>query len=145
MNLATAGVHASIDWDNIMSEKDYGSMKAHAVTIAANDLMVKELSTRFPNIDTFGLNPGMVTTDIRKPVLPKGVFAVLETFVSWLGRSSETYGLTLVQIAASPDLEGKSGALFNPKGEAIQFSPFAQQPGVSSKMWEISKKLAKLE
>lgn len=111
--------------DDLNAEKSYSAMPAHMNTVAGNEMLVLDAAKRYPHTTVFGLNPGIMKSNIRDNLFGKGTFKsrVVEWIIGLLTPSTETYAERLAPLLVSPDLEGHSGAMFNRKGFAILPSP----------------------
>ncbi|NGZ08005.1 MAG: SDR family NAD(P)-dependent oxidoreductase [Nitrospira sp. LK70] len=111
--------------DDLNAEKYYGAIHVYMNTVAGNEMLVLDVAIRYPNATSFGLNPGLIKTNIRKTFL--GVDTLKSRFTEWiiglLNPSAETYAERLRPLLVSPDLELHSGALFDRKGSVILPSP----------------------
>jgi hypothetical protein len=54
--------------------RSYQSMPVHMNTVAGNEILVIDSAKRYPNAEFFGLNPGLVRTNIRSNILGAGTF-----------------------------------------------------------------------
>ena len=108
--------------DDLNAEKSYSALPAHMNTVAGNEMLVLEAVERYPHANFFGLNPGLIRTNIRSNFL--GGRKLLSGFVEWviglLNPSPETYARNIAPLLVSPDIEERSGAMFDQKGRAIQ-------------------------
>jgi NAD(P)-dependent dehydrogenase (short-subunit alcohol dehydrogenase family) len=111
--------------DDLNAEKSYGAMRVHMNTVAGNEMLVLDAAKRYPHASVFGLNPGLIRTNIRSNFLGAGSlrFRLLEQLVGILTPSADTYAERLTPLLVSPDLEDHSGAMFDRKGNAILPSP----------------------
>jgi hypothetical protein len=111
--------------DDLNAEKSYGRWAAHMNTVAGNEMLVLDAAKRYPNASFFGLNPGIIKTNIRRNLF--GGDTLLYRFIEWmpglLAPSAETYAERLTPLFVSPDIEGHSGAMFDRKGLAILPTP----------------------
>ena len=93
-------------------------------TVAGNEMLVLDAAKRYPNASFFGLNPGIIKTNIRSNLSGD---TLLYRFIEWmtglLAPSAETYAERLTPLLVSPDIEGHSGAMFDRKGLAILPTP----------------------
>jgi NAD(P)-dependent dehydrogenase (short-subunit alcohol dehydrogenase family) len=107
--------------DDLNAEKSYSSMAVHMNTVAGNEMLVIDSAKRYANASFFGLNPGIIKTNIRSNLLGEGTlrFRFIEWMIGLLAQSAETYAETVTPLLVSPDLEGRSGAMFDKKGLAI--------------------------
>jgi NAD(P)-dependent dehydrogenase (short-subunit alcohol dehydrogenase family) len=111
--------------DDLNAERGYKAMAAHMNTVAGNEILVLDSATRYPNAVFFGLNPGLVRTNIRDNFLGKDTLKsrFVEAVLGLLAPSPEAYAERLASLLVSRDLEGHSGAMFDRKGNAIVPSP----------------------
>ena len=111
--------------DDLNAEKTYASIEAHWNGVAGNEMLVLDSARRYPNASFFGLNPGAVKSNIRSNWLGANSLKhrFFEFVMGLVAKSAETYAERLVPLLVSPDLEGYSGAMFDPKGFAIFPSP----------------------
>jgi hypothetical protein len=94
-------------------------------TVAGNEMLVLDAAKRYPNASFFGLNPGLMKTNIRSNFLGANTlrYRLVEWLIGLTMPSAETYAERLTPLLVSPDLEGHSGAMFDRKGRAILPSP----------------------
>ena len=111
--------------DDLNAEKSYSAMPVHMNTVAGNEMLVLDAASRYSNATFFGLNPGLIKTNIRDNFLGKGTLRsrVAEWMIGLLNPSPESYAERIVPLLVSPDLEGHSGAMFDQKGNAVLPSP----------------------
>jgi NAD(P)-dependent dehydrogenase (short-subunit alcohol dehydrogenase family) len=108
--------------DDLNAEKSYGAMPVHMNTVAGNEMLVLDAAKRYPHATFFGLNPGLIKTNIRDNFFGKDSFKsrFMETIIGWFTPSPEAYADRITPLLVSSDLEGHSGAMFNQKGAAIE-------------------------
>jgi NAD(P)-dependent dehydrogenase (short-subunit alcohol dehydrogenase family) len=123
MGFPGAGHIGSID--DLNAEQSYGMMAAHMNTVVGNEVLVLDSARRYPAVNFFGLNPGLVKSNIRSNLLGAGTLRhrAVEWLIGLVSASAETYAERMTPLLVSPDLEAHSGALFNRKGEAILPTP----------------------
>ncbi|TNM65226.1 SDR family NAD(P)-dependent oxidoreductase [Aliirhizobium smilacinae] len=123
MGFPGSGQKANVE--DLNSERGYGRMKAHMNTVAGNEALVLDAARRYPQIDVFGLNPGFVKTGIRENLFGTNrlLLSIIEGLTSFMTVKPEVYSERMVPLLVSPDLEGRSGAMFNNKAQAILPSP----------------------
>ena len=107
--------------DDLNAEKSYKAMSAHMNTVAGNEMLVLDAVKRYPHATFFGLNPGLIKTNIRDNFLGKDSLKsrLVETLIGWTAPSADAYAQRIVPLLASRDIETHSGAMFNQKGQAI--------------------------
>jgi NAD(P)-dependent dehydrogenase (short-subunit alcohol dehydrogenase family) len=119
------GTGARGDVDDLNAERSYEAMAAHGNTIVGNEVMVLEGANTHPNARWFGLNPGLVKTNIRANYLGAGSFLhrAAEFLIGVLTSSPESYAARVVPLLFASDLESHNGVMFGAKAHAIQPSP----------------------
>jgi NAD(P)-dependent dehydrogenase (short-subunit alcohol dehydrogenase family) len=107
--------------DDLNSEGQYSSSKAHGNSIAGNEALVLAGSRRYPGSAFFGLAPGAVKTDIRSNLLGEGsaTHRIVEGLIGVLAQSATTYGRRMLPVLFSADLDGLDGVNFNRKGRPV--------------------------
>lgn len=111
--------------DDLNAEKSYSAMPVHMNTVAGNEMLVLDAAKRYSNATFFGLNPGLIKTNIRDNFLGKDTLKsrFVERMIGLLTPSASTYAERLMPLLVSADLEGHSGAMFDGKGLSILPSP----------------------
>ncbi|HEX6684503.1 MAG TPA: SDR family NAD(P)-dependent oxidoreductase [Candidatus Limnocylindrales bacterium] len=111
--------------DDLNAEKSYKAMAVHMNTVAGNEMIVLDAVNRYPQMNFFGLNPGLIKTDIRSNFLGAGSVRhrLTEWLIGHLAPSADDYAQRIAPLLVSPDLEGRSGTMFDRKGRAILPSP----------------------
>ena len=81
-------------------------------------------AVRYPAVNFYGLNPGLMKSNIRSGTLGEGSFGLRlsEIVIGALFPSVEEYSERILPLLASPDIEDYSGAIFNRHGDAIHAS-----------------------
>lgn len=107
--------------DDLNAEKSYKALAAHMNTVAGNEMLVLDAARRYPHVTFFGLNPGLIKTNIRDNFLGKDSLKsrVMEALIGLLTPDADTYAQRIAPLLLTPDIEGHSGAMFNSKGQAI--------------------------
>jgi NAD(P)-dependent dehydrogenase (short-subunit alcohol dehydrogenase family) len=110
--------------DDFNSENQYNLMTAHSNTVIGNEALVLDSASRYPQVNFYGLNPGLIKSNIRAGVLGEGTLGqkIVELLIGSLFQSVEEYSKTIVPLLISPDLERHSGAMFNRHGDPIYAS-----------------------
>lgn len=108
--------------DDINQEKSYGVLKAHMNTVAGNESIVTHYSNE-KLINIYGLNPGIIKTNIRNNLFGNGIISkVMEYFIGLLNPTPEEYANLIGPLLINSKLENKSGTFYNNKGEEIKGS-----------------------
>lgn len=122
MGFPGADVKGNVDDAN--SEQSYKVIPTHKNTVTGNEALVVDAATRYKDtLLVFGLNPGLIKTDIRAPMLGgRGSWkhGIIEGIIGRMFISAENYAARIVPLFGASQLEGRSGALFNQKGKAIR-------------------------
>lgn len=107
--------------EDLNAEKSYKALAAHMNTVAGNEMLVLDSAKRYPHISFFGLNPGLIKTNIRDNFLGKNSLKsrVMEALIGLLTPDADTYAQRITPLLLTPDIESHSGAMFNSKGQAI--------------------------
>lgn len=95
-------------------------MNVHMNTVAGNEALVLDGKQRYPRLHFFGLNPGMIKTNIRTNSMGSGFGHWLVEFViGVLKQSPEAYAERIVPVLFSSELERQNGVMFGAKGQPI--------------------------
>ncbi len=124
-NMGFPGTNQKGSLEDLNAEKSYEAMPVHMNTVAGNEALVLDSARRYPDIDFFGLNPGLVKTNIRANFLGgQGSLKhrLVESLIGLLMITAKQYGERIAPLLVSPDLSGSSPAMFNQKGRAIEAS-----------------------
>ncbi len=128
--------------DDFNAEKSYNAMAVHMNTVAGNEALVLDAGRRYPNASFFGLNPGLIKTDIRANFMGAGSLKhrISEALIGLFMISPEKYAERIVPLLFAPEIEGRTGVMFNQKGDAI----LPTEALVESRVEEIMKASEKL-
>lgn len=136
------GTDQKADVGDLNSERSYKRFAAHSNTVAGNEVLVLDAARRFADVDVFGLNPGFVKTDIRANLLgSRALVALINWLTSFMMVEPDAYAARLVPLLVTPDLDGRSGAMFNNKAEAILPSPSSTERSYATALMEASDRL----
>ena len=134
----------TLDFDDLGYERGYAIMRAYSRSKLANVLFAAELARRLAGtgVTSNSLHPGSVATNIWSgaPLWAKPLIQILYRpfFISAAAGAA-----TIVQLAASPDLEGVTGKYFE-KGVAVAPAPLAQDEALAKRLWDVSAKMVGL-
>ncbi|MFD3719679.1 SDR family NAD(P)-dependent oxidoreductase [Streptomyces sp. NPDC058674] len=106
---------------DLNSERGYKAFTAHMTTVAGNEVLVLAGHRRLPGPAYFGLNPGLIKTDIRSNFLGEGslLHRLAEVAVGVVGPSPQTYAARIVPLLFTDDLNGRTALMFNNKAQVI--------------------------
>ena len=118
------GTNQAGNLNDLNSEESY-PLYAHMNTVAGNEALVHHFTRHYSNINFYGLNPGLIKTNIRSHKLGHGTFRhwMTESIIGLLTITTETYAKRIVPLFFSKDIDSISGACFNQKVQAILQSP----------------------
>ena len=106
--------HGTLDFDDLGYERGgYGLRKAYERSKLANVLFANELARRLEGtgVTSNSVHPGSVATDIWSDI-PAWTKPLVAIFLRPWFLTPEQGGAALVQLAASPELEGVTGRYF---------------------------------
>ena len=106
--------------DDFNSEElQYKALVAHANTIAGNEALALGANGMFPGPAYFGLGPGLIKTGIRENWMGRdgGLgYRLFEGAVGLFLQSPDQYARRVLPLLFTPELNGRTGILFNRKG-----------------------------
>jgi retinol dehydrogenase 12 len=135
-----------MDFDDLMSEREYRVMRTYGRSKLANILFTRGLASRLAeaNVTANSLHPGLVATGIgqRNPVGRLG----WKLIVSLRGGISVEEGAkTSVYLATSPEVEGlSSGYYVKCRLADLQTRSEAVSDAVGERLWKVSEELVGL-
>ena len=116
------GTNAKGNIEDLNSEKTFSPMPAHMNTVAGNEALVLYGARQYPEINFYGLNPGLIKSNIRSNMSggqDSLRHRITEGIIGLLTMSADTYAGRIVPLLFSRDIESASGAFFNQKAVAI--------------------------
>jgi NAD(P)-dependent dehydrogenase (short-subunit alcohol dehydrogenase family) len=135
---------STLDFDDLGYERGYSIMRAYGRSKLANVLFAAELARRLDGtgVTSNSLHPGAVATNIWSgaPLWAKPLIQIL--FRPFL-ISAEEGAKRIVQLAASPELEGVTGKYFE-EGKPVAPAPAAQDRALAERLWKVSAGLVGL-
>ena len=139
------GTNQKGNLDDFNSERSYSAMTAHSNTVIGNEALVLDGAVRYPHVNFYGLNPGLIKSSIRTGVLGEGSFVLklTEMLIGALFPSADQYAERILPLLASPDIEAYSGAMFGRRGAPILASRSLSQELYLQKVIEESEKLSR--
>jgi NAD(P)-dependent dehydrogenase (short-subunit alcohol dehydrogenase family) len=135
----------TLDFDDLGFERGgYSIMRAYGRSKLANVLFAAELARRLAGtgVSSNSLHPGAVATNIWSgaPLWAKPIIKILfrPFFIS-----AQEGAQAIVQLAASPALDGVTGQYFE-RGRPVAPSPLAQDEALARRLWDVSAGLVGL-
>jgi len=134
----------TMDFSDLGFEHGYQIMRAYSRSKLAAVLFTRELAKRLEGtgVTVNALHPGAVATSIwdRAPAYTRPLFSLAKRL---LMISPEAGAGTIVYLATSPEVEGKTGLYFE-KNRPKFPSRLAQDDTVAQRLWDESARLVKL-
>jgi NAD(P)-dependent dehydrogenase (short-subunit alcohol dehydrogenase family) len=159
VNVASlAHQRASLDLDDLQSEKSYSPMRAYGRSKLAMLLFALELQRRAErnhwNLRSIAVHPGWARTDIIGNGIGGGAPGIKEWIITQafglVAQPADNGALPSLYAATAPQAEG--GAYYGPTGwhetrgapGPARISPQAADPVTGKQLWELSEKLTGL-
>jgi retinol dehydrogenase 14 len=135
----------TLDFEDLGFERGgYSIMRAYSRSKLANVLFAAELARRLAGtgVTSNSLHPGSVDTNIWSgaPLWAKPLIQIVfrPFFIS-----AEKGGERIVQLAASPELEGVTGKYFE-DGKVVDPAPLARDGALATRLWDVSARMVRL-
>jgi NAD(P)-dependent dehydrogenase (short-subunit alcohol dehydrogenase family) len=140
---SAAHQNARLDLDDLQCCVGYGAMKAYGRSKLCNILFTRELARRLEGTKVTAncLHPGFVATRFGDEA--GGLISRFAGLAKLLAISPEEGAKTIVFLASSPHVAGKSGRYFY-MCRPLSPSRAAEDDGVAARLWERSAELAGL-
>jgi len=136
---------ARLDFDDLQSEKKYSGFSVYGKSKLCNILFTRELARRIEGTGVTAncLHPGFVAT--RFGDQSGGILSVAVKIAKPIGAISPEEGAkTIIYLASSPEVEGKSGGYYYKNKLAIP-SKEAQNDADAKRLWDVSARLSGME
>jgi NAD(P)-dependent dehydrogenase (short-subunit alcohol dehydrogenase family) len=145
INVASNGHYGgTMDFSDLGFERGYQIMRAYSRSKLAEVLFTRELARRLQGtgVTVNSVHPGAVATNIwdRAPAYVRPIFAVAKRIAMI---SPEAGAATIVYLASSPEVAGKTGLYFEQNRPKTP-SRLAQDDALAARLWDESAKLVKL-
>ena len=129
--------------DDFNSDKNYRWTVAHGNTVVDNEALVIDSAERFPLINFYGMNPGIISPNIMSGVFGDNsvLLKIQQTVMGILFQSAEQYAKKITPLLVSPDIEQYSGAMFGRHGNPILSNPVLLDKSYLQQVMEESEKL----
>ncbi len=133
-----------LDFDDLQSERNYRGFPVYGMTKLANILFTYELAERLrgTGVTANCLHPGSVSTNFGRDNRSLGIllFRAFKPFM----RSPEQGADTLIYLASSPEVEGKSGRYFSDR-KVVSSLEEPHDVSAQKRLWEESEELTNLK
>ena len=137
---------ATMNWDDLMYEKDYSNFTVYSQSKLANVMFTKELQRQLKdsNVKVVCLHPGFVNTNIMNAMGGKWYLKAALTVFSpliWLAAKSPSSGAkTTLHCALMNYDELKGGAYYTDSKVKVE-NPLANNEDNCKRLWDVSEKL----
>jgi NAD(P)-dependent dehydrogenase (short-subunit alcohol dehydrogenase family) len=138
-----AHTHATLDFDDLQSERGYESKPVYSRSKLANILFTYELARRLTGTGVTAncLNPGVVATRMLADYM--GIPLAGGALASTFGAKPEEGAETSIYLASSPEVESVTGMYFELKRPTAS-SRESHDEAAARRLWEVSERLAGL-
>ncbi|HEY2070078.1 MAG TPA: SDR family oxidoreductase [Rhizomicrobium sp.] len=132
---------AHLDFADLQSEKNYSAFGVYGKSKLCNILFTRELARRLTGtgITANCLHPGFVAT--RFGDASGGIMSLAIRLAKNFALSPEQGAQTIIYLASSPDVEGKSGGYYV-KSKLAAPTKEAQNDTDAKRLWDISAQIA---
>jgi NAD(P)-dependent dehydrogenase (short-subunit alcohol dehydrogenase family) len=141
---AHRGARNGLDFDDLQLERGhYRGFQQYCRSKLANIMFANELARRLDGtgVTSNSMHPGYVHTNFAR----EGDTGLMGHLSYWLGRpfslSPEKGADTIVYLAASPDVDGRSGGYYE-KNRLVRPAALARDRNLAAKLWEYSLRIA---
>ena len=132
-----------VDFDDLQSKKRYSSFGVYGTSKLENILFTRELAHRLEGTSVTAncLHPGFVGTRFGQNNAKSGFMKTLARIAMSFGIRPEEGARTIIYLASSPDVEGKSGGYYY-KCAAAKPTAAAQSDADAKRLWDVSREIA---
>lgn len=132
-----------VDFDDLQSKKHYSSFGVYGTSKLQNILFSRELARRLEGTDVTSncLHPGFVGTRFGQNNAKSGFMKMVAKIAMSFGIRPEEGAKTIIYLASSPEVEGKSGGYYY-KCKLAAPTAAAQSDADAKRLWDISHDLS---
>jgi NAD(P)-dependent dehydrogenase (short-subunit alcohol dehydrogenase family) len=129
--------------ENFNAERPYVWEQAHANTVVGNEALVLDGAERYPHVRFYGLNPGIMKSNIMGGLLGEGspFHVAQQTVIGLIFQSVEQYAAKIVPLLFAPEIDGRSGAMFDRNANPIFSNPYLTDRAYRTRVTEASEAL----
>lgn len=130
-----------VDPADLNGERAYRWKRQHEATVACNDALVLGARQRHPQLRIWGLNPGVVDTDLRNAQY-RTEFSkkLMKGIVYSHAKTPEFYAARAVHLLGNSGL-AKNVFAWDSRARPVEPSKFLKKAGVVDQIWEATDKL----
>jgi NAD(P)-dependent dehydrogenase (short-subunit alcohol dehydrogenase family) len=131
---------ATMDFDDLQSERSYGPVRVYCRTKLANVLFTYELARRLEvkGVTANCLHPGVVATKLLADAMRMP--SALRPTTRLIGSKPEKGAKTSIYLASSPEVEGVSGKYFIGR-KIVESSKVSYDEKLARQLWRVSAEL----
>jgi NAD(P)-dependent dehydrogenase (short-subunit alcohol dehydrogenase family) len=131
---------ASLDFDDLMAERNYNAFSVYSRSKLANVLFTYELARRLEGSDVTAnaLHPGFVASNFGRS--NGGMWNMLMPLAQLFAITPQRGAETSLHLAAAPEVQGVTGRYFD-KRRAVSSSPASYDIAAQRRLWEVSEQL----
>ena len=149
VTLMGGDVPATLDMDNLQSEKSFDGLNTYSQTKLAMMVLMYEFAQREKGMTINVCYPGQASTNMTRSVTPE----MFPGFVRFLfpifklavrddgGKSAAKASRSSVYLASSPEVEGVTGKYFDTNCKEAAWSPAVMDAAIRQKIWETIEKI----
>ena len=129
--------------ENFNAERPYVWEQAHANTVVGNEALVLDAAERYPHVRFYGLNPGIMKSGIMGGLLGEGspFHLAQQTVIGAIFPSVERYAAKIVPLLFTPEIDDRSGAMFDRNANPIFSNPYLTDRAYRTRVMEASEAL----
>ncbi len=146
VNVAS-GAHyrGKIHFDDLNLERGYNGWKAYCQSKLANVLFTYHLAHLMEGTGVMvnSLTPGFVATRIGHNT-GLAIKPIVQLVQKIGGISPEEGAETIIHLASSPEVEGKTGKFYIEK-KPVKSSPISYNPVIAQRLWEVCERMADIK
>lgn len=137
------GGKRKIDLDDFNSEISYNWSLAHSNGVVVNESLVIDSATRFPLVNFYGMNPGIINSNIMSGILGENsiLLKIQKTVVGLFFQSPKQYAKKITPLLVSEDIEKHSGTMFGRNGDPIFSNPILRNKSYVKQVIEATDNL----
>ncbi|HEX2592684.1 MAG TPA: SDR family oxidoreductase [Rhizomicrobium sp.] len=132
-----------IDFDDLQLKKSYSTFRAYGTSKLENILFTRELAHRLEGsgVTANCLHPGFVGTRFGQNNAKSGFMKTVARIAMSFGIKPEEGAKTIIYLATSPDVEGKSGGYYY-KTKLAKPTAAAESDADAKRLWDLSRELS---
>ena len=152
LTLMGGDVPATLDMDNLQSEKAFDGLNTYSQTKLAMMVLMYEYAKREKDVTINVCYPGQASTSMTRSVTPE----MLPRTMRWMfpifklmvrddgGKSAAKASRSSVYLASSKEVQGVTGKYFDTNCKEAAWSPAVMDAENRKQLWELAEKLTSL-